>query len=94
MTSNVMCKTVPSYSDHHIVQCFEASHPCVICTDDSGIFKSSLSMEYYITSQVLNLDKLAVYNLARSCIDYIFGSEEDKTRLCTLYDEFDISKYR
>ncbi|TPX35664.1 hypothetical protein SmJEL517_g01949 [Synchytrium microbalum] len=88
MSSNVICKTVTAYTDHHIQTCFEANHACCISTDDKGIFKCTLSNEYYIASKVLGLDRDQVEKLARSSIDSIFGSEVDKDALRLCFDEF------
>lgn len=38
LTSNVMCKTVRTYSEHHLLSMLKHGHPFVLCTDDKGVF--------------------------------------------------------
>jgi adenosine deaminase len=45
------------------------------------VFGSSLSNEYSLISEHFGLTKKALCEVARSAIDTIFGSEEDKERL-------------
>lgn len=64
-TSNVKCQSTPS----------------VICTDDKGIFGSSLSQEYRVVAETFGLSRLQVWNYSYEAIDYIFASNNTKTEL-------------
>lgn len=50
-------------------------------TDDVGVFGSSLSNEYALIAQHFNLDREELCSVARSGIDKIFGSDDEKERL-------------
>jgi adenosine deaminase len=53
------------------------------------VFGSSLSNEYALIAQHFGLNKKEIYELARSAIDTIFGSEDDKERLRDMMREQD-----
>ncbi|KAF8807709.1 Metallo-dependent hydrolase [Phlegmacium glaucopus] len=46
LTSNLLCKTVPTLESHHIHQYLKSGHPFAICTDDILPFRTSLLGEY------------------------------------------------
>ncbi|RDB27425.1 Adenosine deaminase-like protein [Hypsizygus marmoreus] len=46
LTSNLLCKTVPTLDDHHINHYLRENHPIAICTDDILPFRTSLVGEY------------------------------------------------
>jgi len=46
LTSNLLCKTVKSLKDHHVLYHFSMNHPVVICTDDTLPFRNSVLGEY------------------------------------------------
>ncbi|KIJ60491.1 hypothetical protein HYDPIDRAFT_116981 [Hydnomerulius pinastri MD-312] len=46
LSSNLLCKTVPSLEDHHIRYYLANKHPVVICTDDTLPFRTTLLAEY------------------------------------------------
>ncbi|KIM39183.1 hypothetical protein M413DRAFT_447147 [Hebeloma cylindrosporum] len=46
LTSNLLCKTVPTLEAHHIKQYLNSNHPISICTDDTLPFRTSLLAEY------------------------------------------------
>uniref|UniRef100_A0A7N0SWC9 Adenosine deaminase domain-containing protein n=1 Tax=Kalanchoe fedtschenkoi TaxID=63787 RepID=A0A7N0SWC9_KALFE len=50
LTSNVRTETITSYDVHHFADLHEAKHPIVVCTDDSGVFSTSLSDEYRLAA--------------------------------------------
>lgn len=87
MTSNVICKTVSSYEEHHIRDFFPA-HPCALCTDDMGIFGSPLSAEYAIAARVFSMDNQQIFDLSRKAVDCIFADESVKEGLREIWDRF------
>lgn len=46
LSSNLLCKTVPSLEAHHIRYYLANNHPVVICTDDILPFRTTLLAEY------------------------------------------------
>ncbi|CAG8628415.1 3362_t:CDS:2 [Paraglomus brasilianum] len=81
MTSNVLCKTVKKFEDHHIKEFLDLKHPCVLGTDDKGIFLSDLSMEYGIAASTFSLTQRQLYELSYQSIDYIFSNNSTKESL-------------
>lgn len=54
------------------------SNAVALCTDDVGIFGSSLSNEYQLASQTFGLDERALIDLAQQAIDAGFASDQTK----------------
>lgn len=50
-TSNIITGVVPDISSHPIKKIIELGIPVVLCTDNSAIFKTTLSREYDLLSQ-------------------------------------------
>ncbi|KAF9466930.1 hypothetical protein BDZ94DRAFT_1156864 [Collybia nuda] len=46
LSSNLLCKTVPTLESHHIRYYLQHNHPIAICTDDALPFRTSLPGEY------------------------------------------------
>ncbi|KAF8794211.1 adenosine deaminase-like protein [Argiope bruennichi] len=88
LTSNVISKTVSSYEDHHLTLFREMNYPYVLCTDDKGIFNTSLSNEYYLASKYYSLSKQDLFNLSYESIDYIFSSEIKKNELKNIWKKY------
>ena len=87
MTSNVVCKTVASYEEHHLKD-FLPDHPFALCTDDMGIFGSALSAEYAVAARVFGLDRKHLFGISRRTIELIFD-DEAKDRLRKVWDRFE-----
>lgn len=73
--------SVPGFVDHHFGQFYAANHPVVLCTDDSGVFATTLSQEYAITAAAFGLDQQQLIELASRAVEYCFCSEQDKQLL-------------
>ncbi|PSC76982.1 Adenosine deaminase [Micractinium conductrix] len=80
LTSNVLTRSVPSYADHHFPS-FWPGHPVVLCTDDSGVFASSLSREYALAAAAFNLSDEELQQLAVAAADYTFLEPGERAAL-------------
>lgn len=58
-----------------------AGHPIVLCTDDSGVFSTSLSREYAIAANAFGLSRQQLVELAEGAIDHTFLSAAEKAQL-------------
>lgn len=56
-------------------------HPVVLCTDDSGVFQTTLSKEYAIAAQAFKLSNQDLWDLVIKSVDYTFLQEGKKTLL-------------
>ncbi|XP_050450363.1 adenosine deaminase-like protein isoform X2 [Cataglyphis hispanica] len=78
LTSNVKCKTVPSYISHQFKYLYEAGHPITIGTDDKGVFDTCLSEELQLLSSVFNVGKEQLKKLCTLSVQYSFANAEEK----------------
>lgn len=72
---------MPGYVDHHFKTFYAAKHPVVLCTDDSGVFGTTLSKEYAIAAEAFQLTQQQLVELAHRSIVYCFCSDADKLLL-------------
>ncbi|KAL4658771.1 adenosine deaminase-like protein isoform X1 [Arapaima gigas] len=88
LTSNIMSKTVESYEKHHFLYWYQLGHPCVLCTDDKGVFSTSLSQEYQLAASTFGLDQEAVWMLSQQAINCSFAPEAVKEQLQQRWAEY------
>ncbi|KAI9733161.1 MAG: hypothetical protein M1818_007279 [Claussenomyces sp. TS43310] len=82
ISCNVHAKMITgSYGDHHFGYWRGVGCPLVLCTDDVGIFGSSLSNEYSLISEHFGLNRGELCALAKDGIQAIFGGDDEKARL-------------
>ncbi|KAK3606009.1 hypothetical protein CHS0354_025041 [Potamilus streckersoni] len=81
LTSNVICQTVAHVDNHHFKYWYDQGHPCAICTDDKGVFSTSLSEEYCLAAETFGLTRKDIWTLSYNCIDMIFAEEAVKQDL-------------
>jgi adenosine deaminase len=55
LTSNIKTSTFQGFPDHHFARLHAAGHPVVLCTDDSGVFGTSLTQELAIAMTTFKL---------------------------------------
>ncbi|XP_076237196.1 adenosine deaminase-like protein [Calliopsis andreniformis] len=88
LTSNVQCKTVPSYEAHQFKYLYEAGHPVCLATDDKGVFHTTLSKEYEIASSTFGLGREELLKLCTSSVHYAFATTEEKNVLLSRIEKF------
>ncbi|GAB4812986.1 hypothetical protein N2152v2_000032 [Parachlorella kessleri] len=81
LSSNVITESVKSYQDHHFAAFHGSGHPVVLCTDDSGVFATSLSREYAIAAAAFGISGEELAALALRGVDYTFLEEGEKAAL-------------
>ncbi|XP_054475265.1 adenosine deaminase-like protein [Anoplopoma fimbria] len=81
LTSNVKGQTVPCYAKHHFKYWYQMGHPCVICTDDKGVFSTDLSQEYQLAASTFGLSREDLWKLSEQAIDCIFAPDTVKQHL-------------
>ncbi|KAG9341932.1 hypothetical protein JZ751_018249 [Albula glossodonta] len=81
LTSNVKGQTVASYDKHHFSYWYQLGHPCVLCTDDKGVFSTELSQEYHLAASTFGLSQEAVWALSEQAINCSFAPDHLKAQL-------------
>jgi len=87
LTSNVTTESVPSFETHHFGDLRAHDHPLVLCTDDPGVFSTTLSREYSIAGSVFGIPKSDLFSLASHATQHIFATQHTQ-ELNTMYKEF------
>ncbi|GAB2301098.1 hypothetical protein Dimus_035130 [Dionaea muscipula] len=75
LTSNILTNTVPDIDAHHFADLYRANHPLTLCTDDSGVFSTSLSKEYSIAAAAFGLGRDEMFRLARNAVEFVFADD-------------------
>ncbi|GMH05323.1 hypothetical protein Nepgr_007163 [Nepenthes gracilis] len=76
LTSNIRTNTIPAIDGHHFADLYNASHPLTLCTDDSGVFSTSLSKEYAIATAAFGLSRGEMFKLARNTVEFVFADDD------------------
>ncbi|KAG6691548.1 hypothetical protein I3842_10G068700 [Carya illinoinensis] len=86
LTSNITTASVSSLDVHHFADLYKEKHPLVLCTDDSGVFSTSLSKEYNLAASAYGLGKREMFELARNAVEFLFENDEVKQDLRSIFD--------
>lgn len=89
ITSNLMTESANGVLDHPVVQSFiPAGHPFCLCTDDCGVFDTTLSNEYGLLVETVELSREQVTELARGGLKLWFCEDENvRKRVYELFDQ-------
>ncbi|KAI3440134.1 uncharacterized protein J3R85_003741 [Psidium guajava] len=85
LTSNVVTQLISSIDVHHFADLYRAQHPIALCTDDTGIFSTSLSQEYSLASSTFGIDKADIFNLAYKAISQAFADHTVKDEVRKIF---------
>uniref|UniRef100_A0A7S1SV45 Adenosine deaminase domain-containing protein n=1 Tax=Tetraselmis chuii TaxID=63592 RepID=A0A7S1SV45_9CHLO len=75
LTSNVMTDSVHSYEDHHFSAFRAAGHPVALCTDDSGVFSTTLSEEFAIAAAAFGLSRADLLDISTCALQHTFCTD-------------------
>jgi len=87
LTSNITTESVPSFEMHHFGDLRSSHHPLILCTDDSGVFSTSLSQEYSIAGSVFGISRSELFTLASQASQHIFATQH-KEELNAMFRDF------
>ena len=91
LTSNVLCKTSPTYKDHHTRYLHNTGVISVmISTDDKGVFKCTLSGEYELAMTNFEWSRETLYEISLKTIDHIFATDDVKEKLRTEWEAWKV----
>ncbi|CAJ2649530.1 unnamed protein product [Trifolium pratense] len=85
LTSNIRTLSVPSIDAHHFVDLYNSKHPVVLCTDDSGVFSTSVSNEYKIAASSFGLGRKETFELSKNAVEFIFADNTVKEDLRNIF---------
>lgn len=94
MSSNVLCKTVQDFNQHHFIDYHQLGHPLSLCTDDIGIFQTSLSNEYRMASDIFGLSYEELIQISLDAVEIAFATEETKNALRCLIQNFKVDHFK
>jgi adenosine deaminase len=80
-TSNLKTRAVQHLGEHPLLDFLQHDHPLSISTDDAGVFNISLSSEYVMVAESLQLSHRTVFGMALRSVDCIFETDTVKQRL-------------
>ncbi|PON38398.1 Adenosine/AMP deaminase domain containing protein [Parasponia andersonii] len=86
LTSNIRTNTISSLDVHHFADLYKANHPLILCTDDVGVFSTSLSGEYKIAASAFGLGKRELFQLARNAVEFVFADDLVKSDLREIFN--------
>ncbi|XP_034485871.1 adenosine deaminase-like protein [Drosophila innubila] len=81
LTSNVKSGTVSTVSAHHLKELMEADVPKVLCTDDCGVFDTTLSDEFILANETFGLTKSQCIGLTMEAIQHSFATPQEKLKM-------------
>ncbi|XP_013406866.1 adenosine deaminase-like protein [Lingula anatina] len=87
LTSNIKGQTVAAYDNHHFKKWYDIGHPISVCTDDKGVFSTTLSEEYSILAQTFELSQEKLWDISYKSIDLIFADEKTKAYLRGVWEK-------
>ncbi|KAF4372513.1 hypothetical protein CsatB_012761 [Cannabis sativa] len=86
LTSNIRTNTISSLDVHHFAELYEEKHPLSLCTDDVGVFSTSLSGEYKLAASAFGLGKKELFQLAKNAVEFVFADNLVKRDLREMFN--------
>ena len=91
-TSNLTTRIVPAIEEHRFgdFYCAKPDYPMVVCTDDCGLFDTSLTRENLLIAQAFKLSLRDVFELNKRSTGLVFDkSSRVRDHLTAKFDRFE-----
>ena len=88
-TSNVVTGSVPGYAGHPLGRLLAAGHPVSVCTDDPGVFRTTLSEELRLVHEHLRVPIAQLARMQEDAAAFAFDADPRvRERVGDLVSEF------
>ncbi|XP_016981768.1 adenosine deaminase-like protein [Drosophila rhopaloa] len=88
LTSNVKSGTVSSLEEHHLKRIMEANAPKVICTDDSGVFDTTLTQEFLLATETFGLTRRQCVDLTLEAVHHSFATDQERKKMAERVENY------
>ena len=75
LTSNLKTQSVATLGEHVCARLLRAGHPVTLCTDDSGVFDTTLSAEFLMAAEAFGLSRRALFEVSLGALEHAFLPE-------------------
>jgi adenosine deaminase CECR1 len=86
LVSNLLLEYVTDYSQHHFPEMLRLGIPCGLSTDDSGMWDSNMTDEYFTAVTEFNLTWDELVQCGRNSLQWSFAEPALKERMLADYD--------
>jgi len=87
LISNQLLEYVPDLSEHPFPVYLRQGIPCCLNTDDSGMWQSNMTDEYFVAVSNFDLNWEEIVQLGQNSLKFSFASRKDKSRLLQEYQQ-------
>ncbi|EDV43317.1 uncharacterized protein Dana_GF16581 [Drosophila ananassae] len=88
LTSNLKSGTVPDLKEHHLKRLMKADAHKVLCTDDSGVFDTTLSKEFLLASEVFGLSRNQCISLTLEAVHHSLANDEERNQMAVKVKDY------
>lgn len=95
LTSNIFSRSIASPIDHPFVKVRKEHkmHPICFCTDDPGVFQTTMSREYALAERDCGFSREELLKICRESIDLSFAPSSTKDKIKSQFDDIVKSKF-
>jgi len=74
-TSNKFTMYLKDYHDHHFIKYYKTKHPLCLCTDDTVVFDTNISEEYYRMLKAFNFTEEQAKEVIKRSYECVFDEK-------------------
>ena len=81
LTSNMKTQSVKGLGEHVCARLLQAGHPIALCTDDFGVFGTTLSNEFLLAAKAFDLSQQELFDISCAALEQAFADRNLKAEL-------------